>query len=383
MKKTLAFVAIAATTAVGGARAAEFTPTKFEAVPPGESAQIAEIVDLTGKLLEQRYGTLSGQSAGDTMARRAVHPKAHGCVKADFVVNANIPENYRVGVFATPGKKYEAWIRFSNATGTVTADVGKLGASSRGMAIKLMGVEGETLLGEPGAKTQDFLLINQPMFAFPDVPEYLAGTKVQFENKENLLPFLADPAHKTTAEIVTKIIAPTQLANPLDATYHSGSPFLFGADKVAKFAAQPRNPANPSLTPKNPSPDYLREAMKKSLELYSGRPVTFDFQVQLRPDGLQPMDSDYPIENAAKKWEPKSDGTAKFQNVAEITIKPQDFDHPLQATECEHLVFTPWHGLTVHQPLGGINRLRRDVYIASSKRRAQTTEPSGYPQWPK
>jgi hypothetical protein len=347
---------------------------QFEAPPPGEAAQIAELVDLTGKLLEQRYGA----GSGDTMARRAVHPKAHGCVMADFAINSDIPEKYRVGVFATPGKTYKAWIRYSNATGTVTPDVGKLGASSRGMAIKLLGVEGDTLLGETGPKTQDFLLINQPMFAFPDVSEYLAGTRVQFANKENILPFLADPAHRTTAEIVRTVIAPSQLANPLDATYFSASPFLYGDDKAAKFAASPRHPAIPSLTPKEPTNDYLREAMKKTLGSSGAAPVTFDFQVQLRPDGLAPTDANYPIENAAKKWE--TDG-APFQTVARITIPPQDFDQPLQATECEHLVFTPWHGLRAHQPLGGINRLRKDVYIASSKRRAQTIEPSGYPQW--
>jgi hypothetical protein len=82
------------------------------------------------------------------------------------------------------------------------------------------------------------------------------------------------------------------------------------------------------------------------------------------------------------EWKPKADGAASYQNVATIVIEPQDIDNPLQATECEHLVLTPWHGLKEHRPLGGINRLRRDVYIASAKRRAQTAEPTGFPRWP-
>jgi hypothetical protein len=52
----------------------------------------------------------------------------------------------------------------------------------------------------------------------------------------------------------------------------------------------------------------------------------------------------------------------------------------LRITECEHLVFTPWHGLVEFQPLGGINRLRLGVYTASSQYRAQAREPSGFPE---
>ena len=147
--------------------------TKFEEVPTVEAGEIAELVDLTHKLLEQRYGA----GTGETMTRRAVHPKVHGCVKADFIVNADIPEKYRVGLFATPGKSYKAWIRFSNATAVVRPDVNDNKAASRGMAIKVMGIEGDTLMSEPGGKTQDFLLINQPMFAFPNVHEYLELTR--------------------------------------------------------------------------------------------------------------------------------------------------------------------------------------------------------------
>ncbi len=86
------------------------------------------------------------------MARRGVHPKDHGCVKATFTVNPDIPQKYRAGVFATPGKKYPAWIRFSNATPFLAPDLGKNGPDSRGMAIKMIGVEGETMLNEPARR---------------------------------------------------------------------------------------------------------------------------------------------------------------------------------------------------------------------------------------
>lgn len=151
---------------IGGSTA----PTGFETVPPGEAEQIAEVVSLTRQLLQQRYP--------EGMARRGVHPKDHGCVKASFTINRDIPENYRVGLFATPGKTYDAWIRFSNATPVLAPDIDQNGPASRGMAIKVMGVDGPTLLGDASAKTQDFLLINLPGFAFPNVAEYLAVTRI-------------------------------------------------------------------------------------------------------------------------------------------------------------------------------------------------------------
>lgn len=350
------------------AAAAVATPpplTKFEKAPPGEAEQIAQIIALTTQLLEMRYP--------EGMARRGVHPKDHGCVKATFTVNSDIPENFRVGVFATPGKKYPAWIRFSNATPFLAPDLGKGGPDSRGMAIKLIGVEGETLLNEPGAKTQDFLLINLPAFAFPNVSEYLEVTKIQLANNDDIRPFFANmtPEKQKTAAVVTKI-KQTNVGNPLESPYFSAAPFLYGSDRVAKFSVTPRS-AEKTPVPANPTTNYLREAMKKSLAPANGKPAVFDFKVQLRND------ESLPIEDATAEW---SETTAPQQNVATIEIGQQDFDNAFQVTECEHMAFTPWHGLTAHRPIGGINRLRRDVYIASSTFRSQPKEPTGFPKWP-
>lgn len=349
-----------------GADATTAQLTKFENPPPGEADQIAQIISLTTQLLQMRYP--------EGMARRGVHPKDHGCVKATFTVNPGIPENYRVGVFATPGRQYPAWIRFSNATPFLAPDIGKTGPDSRGMAIKLIGVDGDMLLNEPGAKTQDFLLINLPAFAFPNVSEYLAVTKIQLANHDDISPFFAPPLSpdrlKTLA--VVKKIKATNVGNPLESPYFSAAPFLFGADRVAKFSVLPRS-ADKTPVPENPTTNYLREAMKKSLDPAIGKPAVFDFRVQLRSD------DSLPIEDASAEW---PETTAPPQNVATIEIDPQNFDNPFQVTECEHMAFTPWHGLTTHQPLGGINRLRRGVYIASSIFRSQPKEPTGFPKWP-
>ncbi|MGH8549202.1 MAG: RICIN domain-containing protein [Methylococcales bacterium] len=339
---------------------AEYPPVpRMETVPPEEAGQIRKIVGLTLQLLQRRYSP-------QTMARRGVHAKDHGCVKASFTVNADIPEKYRVGVFATPGKTYGAWIRFSNATVSIDKDIDKDKnnndiSSSRGMAIKLLGVEGKTLLDMPGENSQDFLMINTPVFAFANVADYLDLTQIQADNKDDISKLFAPPltpGRLKTLRIVIGIQA-MPLGNPLDAQYFTASPFLFGKDTAAKFSVKPRNPENTPIPP-NPSPNYLREALKKSLDVNTGKPAVFDFMVQIRTD------DSLPIEDVTTDW--KTD-VAPFQNVATLTIGAQDFDTPARIAECERLVFTPWHGLVEHQPLGGINRLRLGVYAASSKYR--------------
>jgi hypothetical protein len=339
------------------------TPTRFETVPPTEPAQIAETIDLTVKLLQQRYP--------ESMARRGVHPKDHGCLQASFTVNPDLPERFRVGVFQ-PGKSYPAWVRYSNATATVNPDIESNGPPSRGMAIKLMGVEGETLLGESGAKTQDFLLINQPMFAFADVAQYLELTRVQFAHRDNIAAFFAPPLSEATRKTlgVIGVVKQSALGNPTESPYFSASPYLLGSGTVVKFAAKPRSAGNTPV-PAAPSPNYLREALKKSMDPATGKEAVFDFQVQIRTS------DDLPVEDAATEWK---EVAAPYYNVASLKIPPQDFDNPLRITECEHLVFTPWHGLREHQPIGGINRLRLGVYQASAGYRSQPREPSGFPK---
>ena len=44
-----------------------------------------------------------------------------------------------------------------------------------------------------------------------------------------------------------------------------------------------------------------------------------------------------------------------------LTTTATDIDAPGQDELCEALSFTPWHSLPEHEPVGGINRLRRAV----------------------
>jgi len=125
----------------------------FEVVPPGEAEQIRATAEIMTKLQDRRAETVDDQKG---ILLRGVHPKSHGCVKAEFLVNREIDEKYRVGLFAIPGKKFDAWIRYSNAAALREDDL-KINSrdnerknGSRGMAIKIINVEGEFLSLDEG-----------------------------------------------------------------------------------------------------------------------------------------------------------------------------------------------------------------------------------------
>lgn len=361
----------------------------LENIPADEQKQIEHIVQLTMQQLQNRY-------PGDKRVLRGVHAKDHGCVTATFEVLPDLAENLRQGVFAQPGKKYSALVRFSNASTLVTPDSspGKSGSvehGSRGMAVKLLGVQGSFVEPVHGAPTQDFLMINQPVFAFANVEDYELLSQVLVEDRDvpdaffgkRLHPALPPSPQKQhaaeTLEIVKRIKSTstgtdpkafqTPPASPVDNDYFSASPFMLGPDQVMRFRVRP---VSRSLDEPNVSePNYLRTALIKRLGDQNAGCVVFHFEVHARP--ASSIDPDKDIENASHPWEETS---TDYQHVATLTIPLQEFNTAEMKERCERLVFTPWHCLQAHRPLGGINRLRRAVYQASAKFRNLPKEPA-------
>lgn len=333
-----------------------------EIIPPTEAADTQTIV----KTIE---GAINGAYAmGERPAMRDAHAKGHGCVKGTFTVGADVPPALRQGVFAQP-HTFKAWIRFSNGAGTPHDDaVG----DGRGMAIKLLGVPGKKLLAEEAdAQTQDFVMINYPVFFIRNVADYVPFTALSLEGKS--AEFFSTHAHE---ESIVKAITSMTIGNVFDQRYFSMSPYLLG-DTYIKFSARPVDcvsgaPVLPSATaPPKGDPNYLREGMVKWLDQ---KDVCFKFAVQPQTDPAT-----QPIEDATVLWD---EAKAPFIDVASIRIPRQTFDSDAQQTFCENLSFTPWHALPAHRPVGGINRLRKAVYQAISELRhrlnaAPWVEPTG------
>ena len=91
---------------------------------------------------------------------RGVHAKSHGLLKAKVMVSPDPREELRQGLFANAGS-YGAVMRFSTNPGDIHSDHI---STPRGLAIKIIGVEGEMLPNHAGQVTQDFVFNNASTF---------------------------------------------------------------------------------------------------------------------------------------------------------------------------------------------------------------------------
>jgi len=335
-----------------------------ETIPDNEPQVIEDIKALLITQLKKQY------HPPDTTLRDT-HPKSNGCVRGQFHIDPNIPAKYQQGIFQK-GRSYPAWMRFSNAAPEITPDEKD---DFRGLAIKLFDVEGERL-PVPGDEqhTQDFLFIAHDAF-FAGNPQDFHDFFDALFNQGSLGVagyFLTHPR-----AFVNTLQGRNQFANPLDITWFSVAPFLLGPDVAdggglaVKYQVRscPNQPVQ--SIPDNPSDDYLEEAMTESL---AQGDWCLEFRIQDQTDP-QTM----PIEDTLTAWDTEK---APFTKVATITLPQQELTSDEQKLFCENLSFNPWHGLTDHKPLGGINRARRDVMKALSDFRLQQrgvprTEPTG------
>lgn len=322
--------------------------------PVNEKQAIAEIIKLTLELSDKTANPVQRQQ----------HPKSHGCVKAEFIVE-DVPEQLKFGIFKEP-RRYPAFIRFSNGSTKPDPE-----GDVRGMAIKLLGVEGEKLLeGQQGRQTQDFILINYPVLFLKDAQDTLAFSKA-IQAVKNTSAIALKPitfilkyalTHPKQFKILKAIRGQTTL-NPLQLQYWSTTPYRLGSNAV-KFSTKPHlvkkdlvekgGEASPNPT----SANFLREVMVKHLDQQDAQ---FDFLVQLQKNSKH-----MPLEDATIEW---GENESPFIKVATIRIPMQTFDTEVRKRFDENLSYNPWHATSEHQPLGGVNRLRKQVYQAVSEMR--------------
>lgn len=322
---------------------------KDPASAPQDEAVDREIVALTLAALKKERGEARPMT-------RDVHAKAHGCVRATFTVAQDVPADYRSGVLAEPGRSYPAWIRFSSGSSELRPDKK---SDARGMAIKLMGVEGEKLLeGEEDARTQDFLLLTHDAFFIKDAEDYLEFFR-RVEKGSNPAWFFFGrlPWRWTEFRAARQLVKKgSAILDPLRGAYFSATPYQLGERGVVKYAARPCAAAPAGS--RDGSPDYLRRAMARSLDVKEGSPACFTFMVQRRsePEAM-------PVEDSRVPWDQER---SPFKAVATLSIPVQEFSSEAHRRWCEDLAFTPWHALPAHRPLGDINRTRKAVYEAVS-----------------
>ena len=322
---------------------------------PGEARLIEEMVKIAVERMKPQQGRM----------RRGQHAKATGCVRGLFTIRDDVADDLRYGVFRQPNQSFQAIVRFSNSAETIDPD-GTVAA--RGMAIKLLDVDGAPAIPGTDNRCQDFLTVNLPVFPFATPAEYLKlfdirATPVVGDLLAATWFALFHPGHLASAiEIAGKTIA-----SPL-VTYWSGSPYWLGppgttGGHAVKYSLVPRfggtaPPGEPSSRPD----DYLSQALQQYLKT---QPAVFEFRVQPQTDPVA-----MPVEDTSVEWDEE---VSKPIPVATLVIGVQDLDASAGralAEQCEAMAFSPWHALAEHRPMGGINRLRQAVYLASQAKRA-------------
>ena len=327
-----------------------------EQIPPGENQTIKAIVDSISRTNESSF-------AARHHAIRQQHAKGHGFLKGELTVYDDLPDHLRQGMFAA-ARTYPIIVRLSTAFGDIRTDRIRV---PRGMAIKVLGVEGPKSLPEDTSANQDFLLVNHKSY-FSDAAAY-RWLQRSFE----LQPSLPDFALTATGSLARGVkrlydsvgaATPMALAGLADAgnnilgeTFHSEAAIRFGS-YIARIRATPFSQSVTRLAglPTGPGDNALRDFI---VDFFHNNTAEYELGVQLCTD-LRRM----PVEDASIEW---PEDMSPPQPIGRLSFPRQEADSPeRRAYADEILSFNPWRCLSAHQPLGSIMRLRKEAYRVSS-----------------
>ena len=321
--------------------------TTVEIFRDDEAAQIQRSKENFIKVIEENK---------TSYVARGAHSKGHACVKAYFEVLQTITPKLQHGVFSFPGKRYKSWIRFSNGRSSMKGnhDADK---DAHGMAIKLFNIYNTTSIKpDDSTERQDFLMHDSPVFFAADLKDYNRFV----ESDDKILYFIEgiNPFKWNLRELMHGLATlkkPPQ--SPLWSQYFSNTAYKLGPHNI-KFSAK-SCATSPKATDQDTSdPDFLRKTMIEELR---NDDACFEFKVQ-----LQDADKYMPIEDPSIEWK---ESDSPYITLAKIIIPKQEFESDDQHQFCENLSFSPWNTLSEHRPIGQLNRIRKEVYEASSKYR--------------
>ena len=342
-------------------------PVRYEA--RFEHAEEDE-ADTERGLLEALRGISETTWADEGHALRSVHAKSHGLLRGELRVLTGLPPTLAQGMFATP-MVYPLVMRLSTIPGDLLHDSV---STPRGMAIKVVGVEGARLPGSEGQVTQDFVLLNSPRFAAPNGKSFLkslkllASTTDKAPGLKKMFSAVARGAEKVIESVgvesaTLKSIGGHPETHIVGETFYAQVPMLHGP-YMAKLAVVPLSPGmlllkNTRLDLRD-KPNGLRDAV---IDFFSSHSAEWEVRVQLCTD-INTM----PIEDASAAW---PEEISAYRPVARITVAPQAARSEARSAVVDGTYsFSPWHGLAAHRPLGAIMRLRKAAYEMSAQFRA-------------
>jgi hypothetical protein len=328
------------------------TPSKDwkEVVSPGEEARFEQYAKQLAEL--QRENRASG------VAGRALHHKGLGGFEATFEVLGGLPDHARHGLFAKPGR-HDTLVRFSNGASRVQKDDA---GDVRGVAVKVLGVDGEKVLGT--ARTQDFLAILSSATPFRTADEFVQMVWAA-RSPALALPRVIGALGFSGLGLLRKLLA--GISQPVGSLatrrFFSALPIQCGPF-AARFALTPLSAPD---APPTRGPDRLAEDL--AARLREG-PIEWAFELQFFVD-----EAKTPIEDASVDW---LESDSPYVRVGTLVLPEQDASSERGrgiAARVEKLSFDPWHALTEHKPLGNMMRARKHAYFASTRGRGADPEP--------
>lgn len=283
---------------------------------------------------------------GQQPAERAVFRKQHGIAYGQFLINSDIDDNFKVGIFA--GDSYDCAIRFSSDTLPTAPDL----HSTLGLGLKLFGVEGPKLFGE--GTNADFIFQNIDRFFARDAQQMCSFTTAGVVDRDYDSYIDKHPKLGSILKAMQK-----EEASVLSASYWAILPFKLGEHQIVKYRLVPEDTYQG--TPFD-NANYLALDLQQRL-LNNKNGATFRFEIQLRTN-----EETMPLDNAQVVW---STEESPYICIAKLHLPQQDVCSIGQANFGSNLAFNIWRTLPEHEPLGSIAEARKVVYAASAETRHQ------------
>ncbi len=343
---------------------------KFEEYEGGsreyESLIHKQITEISIEMLKKDLGKYEGFNKYP----RDAHAKSHGCVKGRFEVNNSLlPKANRLGIFSK-NKVYESWIRFSNNDEKPVRKDNR--GDLRGIALKVMGVEGEKMMdGHKSSLTQDFLLYGSKEFFIKNSADYIDFIKGLRDGDAVKQLLLSQPVGALKVFLAQQKLK--NKVNLFDIDFFSATPIRLGRFEnpersAFKYSVTKCNEVEVMNVAGKKDQNYLRKNLFATLKKNEEACFDFKIQVQTSPEVM-------PIEDSTKSWpetkslfpllNPLKRNFSPYVKVAKIIFNYSDntdMNSGERRDYCEDLSFNPWHTIPEHKPLGRTMRMRRDVY---------------------
>lgn len=317
-----------------------------EVIPPGEEEKFngyAQKLKAIQRAKSKKYG--SG---------RLLHRKGLLALHAELQVDAKLPAHAAQGIFGKAGK-YNGVIRLSNGSLDIQKD--KV-PDIRGFALKVMGVQGKSVLTGKSTTEQDFVMINHLEFSSPRAEDFLDLLLELAKGPGAMLKHLVKTqgffgmlgALRTLIKVIGK-----KFTGFASETFSTALPIKNG-EYAVKLRIVPQNGDLPAVQKADLTAD-IREILKS-------KPITYSVQLQFYTDS-----ETTPIEDASAHW-PESESPCL--TVGRLVIPPQELSGPKYdafAASVEKMKFDPWNAIAEHRPLGNVMRARKAAYYVSQQER--------------